>query len=62
MTKIFNKKFEVKVPLDDDNHGYENSPQDTPSYGVVYWTAGPLTEPAVRKRFKKLAKYGLSMD
>jgi hypothetical protein len=58
MTKIINQKFEFKVPIDDNDDG-ENSPQDSPSYRVVYWTTGPLTEPAVRKRFKKLARYGL---
>jgi hypothetical protein len=56
MTKIINRKIEFKVPIDD---GGENSPQGTPSYRVVYWTSGPLTEPAVRKRFNKLARYGL---
>jgi hypothetical protein len=59
MTKIINKKFEVKVPLDDNNHGGGNSPEDNHSYRVVYWTAGPLSKPAVKKRFNKLTKYGL---
>lgn len=59
MTKIINKKFEVKVPLDDDNHGGYDSHENTPSYRVVYLTAGPLSKPAVKKRFKKLVRYGL---
>jgi hypothetical protein len=60
MTKIINKKFEVKVPLDgDDNHSDDDSPEGTASYRVVYWTAGPLSRPAVKKRFEKLARYGL---
>ena len=59
MTKIINKKFEVKVPLDDDNHGGDDSHEDTPSYRVVYLTAGPLSRPAVKKRFRKLVRYGL---
>jgi hypothetical protein len=60
MTKIINKKFEVKVPLDgDDNHSDDDSPEGTPSDRVVYWTAGRLSRPAVKKRFKRLARYGL---
>ena len=55
MTKIINTKFEVKVPLDDDNPGGGDSHEDTPSYRVVYLTAGPLSRPAVKKRFKKLS-------
>lgn len=59
MTKIINKKFEVKVPLDDDNHGGGDSHEDTHSYRVVYLTAGRLSRPAVKKRFRKLVRYGL---
>jgi hypothetical protein len=60
VTKIINKKFEVKVPLDgDDNHGGDDSHEDTPSYRVVYLIAGPLSRPAVKKRFRKLVRYGL---
>jgi hypothetical protein len=58
MTKIINQKFEYKVPVDEEGGG-NNSPQDTSSYRVIYWTAGPFTKPAVMKRFKRLARYGL---
>ncbi len=58
MTKIINEKIEFKVPIGDAD-GSQNFPQDAPAYRIVYWTAGPLTEPAVRKRFRKLAKFGL---
>jgi hypothetical protein len=59
MTKIINEKVEFKVPIDDNDYGNDKSLPDTPSYRIVYWTAGPLTEPAVRKRFRKLVRYGL---
>jgi hypothetical protein len=59
MTKIINKKIEFKVPVDDDHHAGDNSLEGTPPYRVVYLTAGPLSKPAVRKRFKKLALCGL---
>jgi hypothetical protein len=59
MTKMINEKFEFKVPADDHDDGDENSTQDSPSYRVIYLTAGPLTKPAVKKRFNKLARYGI---
>jgi hypothetical protein len=59
MTKMINKKFEFEVPIDDDNYSGDNSTPGSPSYRVVYLTAGPLTRPAVKKRFEKLARYGL---
>ena len=60
MTKMINEKFEFEVPIDgDDDHGGDNSIQGSPSYRVVYLTAGTLSKPAVKKRFEKLARYGL---
>jgi hypothetical protein len=54
MTKIINKKIEFKVPVDDDNHAGDNSPEGTPSYRVVYLTAGPLSKPAVGRDSRSL--------
>lgn len=57
MNKIINEKIEFKVPVDDDNnYDSDNSTEDT--YRVVYWTAGPLSKPAVRERLKKFVRYG----
>ena len=59
ITKIINEKIEFKVPIYDDDRSGDDFPPDTPPYRIIYWTAGPLTEPAVRKRFRKLVRYGL---
>jgi hypothetical protein len=57
--RLINKKYEWKPPPEEDGAGGMSQGIDAAKDIVYYITRGPLSRPAVRKRIRKLVRYGL---
>jgi hypothetical protein len=55
--RSINRKYEYKLPSDDDGDISQGTPNVADN--VFYLTRGPLSKLAVRKRINKLVRYGL---